>query len=185
MYNALSRFLFKIFGWKIVGQYPDEVKKFIIAVVPHTSAWDFPLGIIVRGVLKKDIKFLGKSSLFKPPFGWFFRALGGYPVDRSKRTRLVDAVVDIFNSNEQFVVAIAPEGTRRKVDRLRTGFYYIALGADIPILPVAFDFEHKTVRILELYYPVGDKEKDFQHFNQAFAGIKGKHPAKSFSPQKP
>jgi 1-acyl-sn-glycerol-3-phosphate acyltransferase len=180
MYHALSKFLLRVFGWKITGQYPDEVKKFILIVVPHTSNWDFPLGIIVRGALKKDIKFLGKSSLFKPPFGWFFRALGGYPVDRSKSTNLVDAVVDIFNEKEEFVVTIAPEGTRSKVDRLRTGFYYIALGAKIPILLVTFDFEHKEVRIIELFYPTGDKEKDFDHIHQAFKGIKGRHPEKSF-----
>ncbi len=182
MYNALCRFLLKLFGWKIVGPYPENEKKFIIAVVPHTSSWDFPLGIIVRGALKKDIKFLGKSSLFKPPFGWFFRALGGYPVDRSKSSNLVDAVVDIFNSKERFVVAIAPEGTRKKVERLKTGFYYIALGAKIPILPVAFDFEHKTVWIKDLFYPEGDKEKDFEHIHQVFAGVKGKKPEKSFLP---
>lgn len=180
MYNALCRFLLKVFGWKIIGQYPDDVKKFIIAVIPHTSNWDFVLGIIVRGALKKDIKFLGKSSLFKAPFGWFFRKLGGYPVDRSKSSNLVDAVVDIFNEKETFAVAIAPEGTRSKVDRLRTGFYYIALGAKIPILLTAFDFGKKEVRFIKLFYPEGDQKKDFEQIEGAFRGIKGKVPEKGF-----
>lgn len=152
----------------------------IIAVIPHTSNWDFVLGVLVRSAMKKDIKFLGKSSLFRPPYGWLFRMLGGYPVDRSKNTRLVDGVVDIFNQKERFAVAIAPEGTRKKVDRLRSGFYYIALGAKIPILLTAFDFGKKEVRFLDLFYPTGDREKDFDHIHQAFTGIEGKVPEKSF-----
>lgn len=180
MLSLISRLILKIFGWKIKGRYPDEVKKFILAVVPHTSNWDFPLGILVRMAMKKDIKFLGKSSLFKPPLGWLFRALGGYPVDRSKSSKLVDAVVDIFNEKEEFVVTIAPEGTREKVERLKTGFYYIALGANVPILLTTFDYEKKEVRFLELFYPTGDKEKDFEHIHEVFRGYRGRHPEKSF-----
>ncbi len=181
MLSFLSKLILKAFGWKIEGKYPDNVKKFIIAVIPHTSNWDFILGLLVRKALKKDIKFLGKSSLFKPPYGWLFRMLGGYPVNRKKSTKLVDAVVDIFNKKESFVVTLAPEGTRSKVERLRTGFYYIALGAKVPILLTAFDFEKKEVRFMELFYPEGNKEKDLQHIRDAFTGIKGRNPEKSFS----
>lgn len=112
-----------------IDPIPD---KFVIAVIPHTSSWDFPLGLLVRSVMDIDVKYLGKDSLFKGPFGGLFRWLGGYPVDRSKNNNFVDTVIDIFKREEKFSTAIAPEGTRKKVDQLKTGFYYIAKGRVFP-----------------------------------------------------
>ena len=127
--------------------------------MPHTSNWDFPIGLLTRRAVGVDIKFLGKHSLFIPPFGWLFRWLGGYPVDRRKRTNLVDSVVDIFNQHDEFVISIAPEGTRKKVDALRTGFYYIARKAGIPILLCSFNYQIRTVLFGPLFYPGPDPEK--------------------------
>lgn len=181
MLKTLSQFILnKIWGWKIIGTIPDDLKKSILIVIPHTSNWDFPLGILVRTVIEKDIKFLAKSSLFKPLYGWLFKALGGYPVDRSKNNNMVDAVVDIFNNKEAFSIQIAPEGTRSKVDHLKTGFYYISLKAKVPLILTKFDYEHKQVVFSSPFYPTGNKEADFEFIYDYFRGVKGKHPEKSF-----
>ena len=166
-----------ILGWKIVGQFPPELKKYVVAVAPHTSNWDFPIGVMARSVLKmQQGKFLGKSQLFKPPFGWIFRALGGYPVDRSKKQDIVSQVVDYFNNNEHFILAVAPEGTRKKVSSLKTGFYYIAKGAGVPIIPVGFDFEKKEIIIGQPHYPTESIDHDLEVLTAFYRKIKGKNP---------
>jgi 1-acyl-sn-glycerol-3-phosphate acyltransferase len=176
MLRPLYLLLFKILGWKTAGKMPD-LPKFIIAVAPHTSNWDFPVGLAARSILRiRNARFLGKSQLFKPPFGWFFRWLGGYPVDRSSSHDMVDQVVKIFERHEKFILAIAPEGTRKKVSKLRTGFYYIAKGAKAPIVPVGFDFSRKTVIISDPFYPTDNVEKDMETLMMFYRSIKGKNP---------
>lgn len=155
-------------GWKIVGNLPSDEKKYIIIVAPHTTNWDFIIGVLVRGIMGFDSKFLGKKSLFKPPFGWFFRSMGGYPVDRSKSTNLVDQVVDIYDSKEEFAVAIAPEGTRKNVSDWKTGFYYIAHKAKIPIVRSKIDWTKKQVVFFDPYWPTGDIDKDLPEIKSVF-----------------
>ena len=168
---------FKLLGWKISGEFPPDLKKYIVAVAPHTSNWDFPIGVMVRSIMRmQNTKFLGKSTLFKPPFGWFFRALGGYPVDRSKHTDMVQQVADIFAKHEFFAIAIAPEGTRQKVDKLKSGFYYIAKRAAIPIIPCGFDFSKKTVVIAKPFYPSANAENDMKFLMDFYRSITGKNP---------
>lgn len=177
MWAAISSFIyFKLWGWKVIGDFPKQLRKYILVVAPHTSNWDFPLGLLLRNIRGVDAKFIGKSSLFKAPFGWIFRALGGYPVDRSKSNNYVDAVVDIFNSKEDFILTITPEGTRKRVDEFKTGFYYIALGAKVPLVMVIIDFANKTVSFTEPFYPTGNKEADFEVILNHFRGVKGKNP---------
>lgn len=177
MLRPLYLLIFKLLGWKISGDIPRELKKYIIAVAPHTSNWDFPLGVMARSILRiKNARFLGKHSLFKPPFGWFFRALGGYPVDRSSSHDVVQQVVDIFSAHDDFILALAPEGTRKKVDKLRTGFYYIAKGAKIPIVPVGFDFATKQVVIGQPMMPTDDFNHDMDVLLQFYKRMKGKNP---------
>jgi 1-acyl-sn-glycerol-3-phosphate acyltransferase len=177
MFRSIAKFIFKITGWKVEGNFPSELKKYIIAVAPHTSNWDFPVGVLARSVLHiEKAKFLGKHSLFKPPFGWFFRLLGGYPVDRSNRHDVVQQVVNIFNKHDEFIVAMAPEGTRKKVEKLRTGFYFIAKGANIPIIPVGFDFEKKVIKVGEPFWPTNNQDNDFQVLLDFYKKIKGKNP---------
>jgi 1-acyl-sn-glycerol-3-phosphate acyltransferase len=177
MFRFLAKFIFKIAGWNVEGNFPAGLKKYIIAVAPHTSNWDFPIGVLARSVLHiEKAKFLGKDSLFKPPFGWFFRWLGGYPVDRSGRHDMVQQVVNIFNKHDDFIVAMAPEGTRKKVDKLRTGFYFIAKGANIPIIPVGFDFEKKLIKVSEPFYPTNNQDQDMQSLIEFYRKIKGKNP---------
>tara|TARA_B100001029_G_scaffold14431_1_gene9680 strand:- start:2774 stop:3334 length:561 start_codon:yes stop_codon:yes gene_type:complete len=179
MINWFSKIIFyNILGWKFKGSIPDD-KKIIAILGPHTSAYDFIMCIIGRSVLKMNnrIKFLGKAELFKNPlYKFFFTTFGGYPVDRSKKNNLVDSIVEIYNSKDEFFVTIAPEGTRKKVDKLKTGFYYIALKAKIPILMIGLDFEKKLILISKLFYVTGDINKDMEFFIDFFRPITGKVP---------
>ena len=174
--------IFKLLGWKVTGQFPHQLKKYIVAIAPHTSNWDFLVGVAARSILRmKKTKFLGKSQLFKPPYGWVFRQLGGYPVERSSRHDMVKQVADIINAHDHFVLAITPEGTRRKVDKLRTGFYFIAKAAKIPIIPVGFDYQKKEVIIGQPLYPEDDITRDFGKLNSFYTNITGRNPSLGLS----
>ena len=164
----LFKFIWWILGWKIEGDLPWSIKKYIIIVAPHTTNWDFLIGVLVRGIMGFDSKFLGKKSLFKPPFGWFFRAMGGYPVDRSKSTNIVDEVVAIFNRKEKFIVTLAPEGTRKNVKDWKTGFYFIADQAQVPIVRVRIDWNSKEVRFFEPIYTTGDITTDLPKIREVY-----------------
>lgn len=170
----LYSFFFKNAGWKINGDVPRDLKKYIIVVAPHTSNWDFLLGLAVRSILKFPSNYLGKKELFRPPFGWLFKKLGGYPVDRSGSHNLVDQVVDIYNKEDQFVIAIAPEGTRKKVTKWKTGFYHIAMKAKIPIVMAAFDYPSKTVFFNSPFYPSGIISEDVQVMEKFYKDKMGK-----------
>ena len=174
--QRFSKFIFNtLLGWKLVGNFPSDLKKYVVIAAPHTSWLDFPIAILARNSTGEKIDFIGKDSLFKGPFGWVFKALGGTPVDRSKSNNLVDAIVDIFNSKDEFRLGISPEGTRKKVDRWKTGFYYIAKGARVPIVMATLDFENKQIQISEPYDTTDDKEKDFKVFHSFYLGVRGKH----------
>lgn len=178
----MFQLIFKnLMGWKLIGGFPD-LKKYVIIVVPHTSWHDFYMGILIRGVTGEKINYVGKKELFRPPFGWYFRWTGGAPIDRGKRSNTVDAIIDIFNEREEFRLSIAPEGTRKKVSTLKTGFYYVAKGAGVPIVMIALDFENKEVRIAEPFNPGDDMEADMQKIYDYFKGVKGKKPEYSFEP---
>ena len=176
----ISKLIMKWWGWKYQIDLEEWPKKYIVAVVPHTSSWDFPLGIFTRSIYYQDIKFIGKKSLFPPVLGSIMKAMGGYPVDRSQSNNFVQAVVDIFDAKEEFKIAIAPEGTRDAVKHLKTGYYFIAKGAKIPILLCRFDWGNKIISFSEPFYPTDDQEADFQYIEHHFRGVKGYHHDKSF-----
>jgi 1-acyl-sn-glycerol-3-phosphate acyltransferase len=175
----LSRFLYKFFfsllGWKIDGDMPAE-KKFIIIVAPHTSNWDFMIGVAVRSILRFKAKYLAKKELFRFPFGALFRWLGGVPVDRRKHSNLVDAVAELFRQHDEFIIAVAPEGTRKQVSKWKTGFYFIALEAKVPIVMVSFDYKLKTVIINKPFYPTGKIEEDMKFIFDFYRDKNGKYP---------
>lgn len=162
-------------GWKLVGIFP-KIDKCVVIVVPHTSWVDFFLGLLIREVLQEKIHYIGKQSLFKPPFGSFFRWTGGAPIDRSKNNDTVAATAQIFRERTIFRLALSPEGTRKKVAQWKTGFYYIAKKANVPIVMVAFDFGKKQIKISDTVYPTENKEEDFKAYKAFFAGVKGKIP---------
>tara|TARA_B110000503_G_scaffold138893_1_gene225979 strand:- start:877 stop:1428 length:552 start_codon:yes stop_codon:yes gene_type:complete len=182
MKKVIYKFIFSnIFGWKIVGDIDESVKKCIVIAVPHTSWWDFFLGIFSRTILNKEINYVAKKELFTFPFGYFFRWTGGTPLNRYQKENKVDAIASIFENKEIFRLAIAPEGTRKKVSKWKTGFYYIAQKANIPIIPVAFDYEKKEVVFNKAFYPTGDSEADIKILQTYFTGVKGKVAENSFT----
>ncbi|MAU70488.1 MAG: acyltransferase [Pseudozobellia sp.] len=176
MSQKLAKFIFyKVLGWKMVGAFPGHINKMVIAVAPHTSYFDFFLGVLVRAVLNEPINWIGKKSLFDSPIGWFFRWMGGAPIDRSKKSDTVAATVKIFKSRSIFRLALSPEGTRKKVDRWKTGFYFIAKAAEVPIVLVAFDFGKKKVKFSSPLIPTDHKEADLAEYQQFFDGVEGYH----------
>lgn len=181
MKKSIYKFIFfRLMGWKIIGTIDPDVKKCILMVMPHTSWHDFYLGLFTRGILGLEMNFVAKKELFKFPFGRYFRWMGGTPLDRSGGLNKVDAIAEIFKQKEVFRMAISPEGTRKKVTELKTGFYYIALKADIPIIPVAFNFQKKEVNLGYPVYPTGDFSKDMKVILPYFMGVKGKIPENGF-----
>lgn len=171
-------FCFRLFGWKLKGAKPD-LKKYIIIVAPHTSNWDFFVGLAARSMAEIKSQYLAKKSLFVIPIvGWFMRSVGGHPVDRSKRTNLVDQVVDVFNAQDEFVITITPEGTRSYNPEWKTGFYRIAAKAGVPIVMVAFDYQRKEVVINKPMYVTGDLDADIEKIKAYYRTIPGKYPEK-------
>lgn len=174
--HTLAKFIyFRLLGWKTVGEFP-ELEKCVVAVVPHTSWFDFLLGLLVRRLVNQEINFIGKKSLFSPPFGWYFRWMGGAPIDRSKSSDTVTAIANIFKEKKVFRLALSPEGTRKKVTQWKTGFYYIAKAANVPIILVAFDYGHKQVKFSKPFTPTENKEGDFKKYRKFFEGSIGKIP---------
>lgn len=167
----------KLLGWKVVGNSnlsKEHIKKAVIIAAPHTSWHDFYIGILLRAVIGIKTNFIGKKSLFHFPFGWFFRALGGIPVNRFSSENKVEQIINIFNSKEEFRLGMSPEGTRKKVSKWRTGFYYIAKEAKVPIIMFTLDFENKQNKISQPFFPSNDIEADFEFIRGFFKGVKGK-----------
>lgn len=167
---------FKLNGWGFKGGIPTNRKQYVLVVAPHTSNIDFFVGVAARKLLKIDVKYLAKKELFKFPFRGLFLGLGGYPVDRSKNTSLVDQVVGFFNGPEDFALCVTPEGTRKKTETWKTGFYVMAQKANVPIVMCGFDFAKKEVVISEFFTPSGNMEADLQHMHAFFDKIIPKHP---------
>ena len=167
--------VFNFFGWRLVGEITSTLKKSIIIVAPHAEWVDFLLGLFARASLKTRICFLGKAELFNGVFGFIFRWLGGKPVDRFSNNGMVDSVVEMFNASESLHIALAPEGTRKAVSKLRTGFYYIALEAKVPIIMIVFDYSNRRIVTRKPLYLSGNMEEDFReialYYNQ-FNGVK-------------
>lgn len=176
----LSKFIYyKLLGWKVVGNInfsKDTVKKAVIIAVPHTSWHDFYIGLLLRKVLGVKTNFIGKKELFVGPVGWYLRAIGGAPINRQNKENKVEAIAKLFRERDEFRMTMAPEGTRKKVEHWRTGFYYIAKAANVPILMFTLDFEHKQNKISEPFYPTDDMEADFKFMKAFYKGVKGKVP---------
>lgn len=179
--KKIYRFIFfRIMGWRINGAIDDSLTKCIMIVVPHTSWVDFFIGVLARGAIGQEMHYVAKKELFVFPFGGWFRWMGGAPIDRSKNQNTVDAIAALFKSRKVFRLAIAPEGTRKKVDKWKTGFYYIALKADVPVIAVAFDYGNKTVALAPPYFLKGDIEKDITTLEAYYKGVAGFVPEYSY-----
>ncbi len=174
--RAVAKFIyFKLMGWQLIGAFP-ELKKYVIIVIPHTSWHDFYMGLLLRRISGVNINYVGKKELFKKPYGWYFRWMGGAPLDRTPGQNSVQAIASIFNRKDEFKLALAPEGTRKKVAVWKTGFYYIAKEASVPIIMVAFDYGKKQIKIAEAFYPSGNIDDDFKKMKPFFKNVIGKIP---------
>ena len=179
VYHYIAKALMRLTGWRVDGKLPD-IPKFVLIGAPHTSSWDFVLFLGVIFTLKANVRFMGKAELFRPPWGRFFYYCGGVPVDRKKSTGLVEQMVKACNESEQFILTIAPEGTRHHVSDWKQGFYHIARGAGIPIVLAIVDGKHKTVRIGQVFHPTENAEADLKAIKEFFEGIVGINPRRKY-----
>jgi 1-acyl-sn-glycerol-3-phosphate acyltransferase len=172
--RALAGFLFLLFGWRVAGTLPN-LPKMVIIGAPHTSNWDFPLAMTLIFYLGVHLNWMAKKEFFVAPVAGLWRWLGGVPIDRQAANGVVGQTVEAIQQRAKIVLAIAPEGTRSKVARWRTGFYYIAHNANIPIVPVLVDYGRKTLTITEPFTPTGDVEADIPLLQARYKDITGKN----------
>lgn len=169
---AVGRFMMGIRGWRVEGEFPD-IPRMVLIVAPHTSNWDFLTGIWVKLAMRMGGRFVGKHTLFHGPLGVFMRWLGGVPVDRSAAAGFVEETARVVRESERMTLVVAPEGTRKRSDKWKSGFYRIAVAAGVPIFPVGFDYPRKVIRFDPLFHPTGDYERDLpriqSHFNAGMA----------------
>jgi len=171
-------FLLKLFGWnyKLPVEIPD---KCVLCVAPHTSNWDYIVGyIFYKSVISTKPHVLMKKELFFFPFNYFFKSMGGIPVDRKKKNSIAHQMVTLFNAANQLHLAIAPEGTRKRNARWKTGFYHIAYEAGVPITLAYIDYAKKEVGIKKNFYPTGDSMSDIEEIKSYYADVQAKYPAK-------
>ncbi len=172
--RLIGRAIYRAAGWTFPGSIPD-IPKAVIVVAPHTSNWDFVIGAAAMLAMDLDARFLGKHTLFKGPLGAFMRFLGGIPVDRSGGGKgVVEDMVARFQTSDQLVLALAPEGTRKAVTQWKTGFHRIALAADVPIVATALDWGRREIRFREPLPPTEDVAADIEELQQFFAGARGR-----------
>lgn len=179
-YHHLAKFTMRVLGWRVEGTLPD-LPKYVLIGAPHTSNWDFVLFLGLIFYLRANARYMAKAELFIFPIGWFFRYCGGYPVDRKKSTGLVEQMVNAIKKEDEFILTIAPEGTRHYVNDWKRGFYHIAKGAGIPIVMVQVNGKHKTVHILkEPFHPTNDIEADMKAIKGVFEGVVGINPRRKY-----
>jgi 1-acyl-sn-glycerol-3-phosphate acyltransferase len=171
----MGRWALRAFGWRVEGDIPNLPKMVLIAA-PHTSNWDFVVGISAKLALGLRVTFLGKDSLFRFPLGPLLRAWGGIPIDRTTSNDVVGGIVDEFARRDRLVLALAPEGTRKRVERWRTGFYHIAKAAKVPIVPVALNFGERAIQIGVPFTATDDLDRDMRELQGRFSGVRGRRP---------
>lgn len=174
--SRLALVCLRLAGWTPLLT-PPPGPKFVAAAAPHTSNADFWPGLFWKWATRTPLHFVGKQQLFKFPMGIFMRAVGGIPLDRAKaKANFVDAVVEIINSKPEIVMAVAPEGSRSYTPYWKTGFYYMALEANVPIGVLALDWKTKKVGVVGYVTPTGDISADFAKIAALLEGVQGRHP---------
>ncbi len=178
--QRLAGLVLRLMRWRVVGTMPS-VPRLVVIVAPHTSNWDFPVGLACgygSGLLSSwPYGFLAKQSLFRWPLGHVLRALGGIAIDRSAPNAVVDQMAAVFAGRERFLLSVTPEGTRKRTAFWKSGFYHIARAAGVPLMPVAFDYGRRECRFGEVIVPTGDVEADLAVLRAFYAGVTPMHPA--------
>jgi 1-acyl-sn-glycerol-3-phosphate acyltransferase len=168
-------FLLRLMGWKYVLPIPVP-PKCVICVAPHTSNRDFFIGMLFAKSIIGNLHFLMKKDWFFFPLGYFLKKMGGIPVNREKKTFLSEQMVKLYDSQEQFYLAIAPEGTRKKNAQWKSGFYHIAKNAHVPIMLAYIDYMKKEIGVFDNFYPTDNIEKDIETIKQYYKQVQGRHP---------
>jgi len=168
--RAVARLLLSALRWHIVGALPN-VPRMVLIGAPHTSNWDFIVGIATAWALNLRVTWLGKKELFRPPFEVVFHWLGGIPVDRGVSSGFVEQTVAVLGARERFALALSPEGTRKAVTRWKTGFYYIAMGTDAPIVLVTFDRPRRLIHLGPAITPTEDLDADLAGIRALYDSI--------------
>ncbi len=176
MLKYISGLILKIIGWKYVGDFPYERKRFIFLLAPHTSNLDFFLGRLFFFQLNVPVKFLIKKEAFFWPFGGLLKRWGGIPVDRKKNNRMVDYVAGLFEKHDTFYLVVTPEGTRKLQKQWKRGFYYLSLRAKVPLALSYIDYAKKEVDIMEMFTPTGDYKKDLEYIQSRYMDKVARHP---------
>lgn len=171
----IARAYARLLGWDVEGELPES-GKFILIGAPHTSNWDFTFMLMVSFIFRVRVSWLGKDSLFKKPFGGIMRRLGGIAVQRESRHGVVEQIADRFRKSEKMVLVIAPAGTRKKLDHWKSGFYWIAYSAQVPILCGSLDYHRKVARLGLSFVPSGDVKRDMDRISEFYQGVQGKNP---------
>jgi len=166
----------KLAGWKVTGALPPGVGKCVLIAAPHTSNWDLPYTLMVAFQLRLHVYWMGKQSIFSPPFRGVMMWLGGIPVNRERSTNLVAASAEAIKSADRpLQLVVPPEGTRSKERYWKTGFYYIALGADVPIVMAYMDYQRKLTGLGPVFRPTGDIDADMKIIKAFYAPFQGKN----------
>lgn len=175
----ISIFLLKISRWQTQGAFPD-IPKFVMIAAPHTSNWDLPIMMFIALKLRGKLYWMGKDAIFKKPFSGFFKWLGGIPIDRSRSNNVVGQMVEKFKEMDRLVLTIPPAGTRKRVQKWKSGFYHIAVGANVPVALGFLDYKRKTGGIGPVVTLSGDMEQDMKGIRAFYSDIEGKYPEKSY-----
>lgn len=180
MKKIVGKFFIKLMGWKIDPSLPAEINKCVLVMGPHTSNWDYFIGMMAFwGYYGIDLKQLIKSELFFPPLGWILKRSGGIPVYRKSKNNLTIVIADKYKSSKALTIAFTPEGTRSYNPKWKKGFYYIALEAKVPIVLGYLDYKSKTGGMLKtIVHPTGDVEKDIDFIKSQYKDISGRYPEK-------
>lgn len=173
--RGIARSLLVLMGWRVIGQFPPNAKLLFIGG-PHTSTWDAIIAIITLYALQLPLSIFAKHTLFRWPFSGLLRMFGLVPVNRQKAGGLVESAIEEFQRRDFFLLGIAPEGTRKQVEKWKTGFHRIALAAGVPILPVGLDFSTKTIQIGQLFMPTMDMDRDIVVLREFINRHTGYHP---------
>jgi 1-acyl-sn-glycerol-3-phosphate acyltransferase len=175
--RGLSIGFLKLTGWKITGQLPADGRTCVLIAAPHTSNWDLPYTLMVSFALRLNIYWMGKEQIFKPPFRSLMMWLGGLPVRRESANNVVAASIEALQAADGPVqLVVPPEGTRSKARYWKTGFYYIALGAKVPIVMAYMDYARKESGLGPVFEPTGNIEADMVAIQAFYAPFKGKNP---------
>ncbi len=176
LFRLFSRLYLTLAGWKVLGALPPEAQKSVFIAAPHTSNWDLPYTLMVAFSLRLNIYWMGKASLFRFPFGGLMKWLGGIPVDRSKANNLVAASAQaITAARGPLQLIVPPEGSRSKARYWKTGFYHIAMAAQVPIVMAYMDYHRKISGLGPVFYPTGNLDADMRNIKAFYAPFKGKN----------